>query len=112
MRDVVSEEDRSKNMVIFGLVDENGEEITEKVSQLFQILGEKPNLEAHRIGLKSKKNPRPVKVSVSDSNIVLQILRITKNFQDSDQYISRYSLVPTGHRSSAQSTVNLLSSSN
>ena len=50
-------------------------------------LGERPKIEANRMGLKVKnQNPRPVKVSVSSSIIVAQILRRAKNLRDSENY--------------------------
>ena len=58
----------------------------EKVSKVLLELDEKPKLEANGIEQGSVKNPRPVKVSVSDSNVVLQILRKSKDLHNSDQY--------------------------
>ena len=75
VKDVVVEEDRSRNLLIFGLEKEPEEKISEKVGQVLEELGETPKLEANRIGHKAKQQtPRPVKVSVSHSIVVSQIL--------------------------------------
>ena len=42
LQDVVKDEDRSKNVIIFGLEEENDEELNFKVIELFQSMGEKP----------------------------------------------------------------------
>ena len=60
---VVEEEDRSRNLVIFGLAEADGEKITAKVGEVFEALGEKPSVDAYRIGKKkscSEKACRPV----------------------------------------------------
>ena len=75
MKDVVAEENRSRNLVIFGFTEDTAEQITEKVSEVFKVLAEKPKIEAVRIGLNSKKQaPRPVKVSITNATIVIQTL--------------------------------------
>ena len=87
VKDVVAEEDRSRNLVIFGLPEEPAEQITDKVNKVLEVLGEKPKIEAVRIGLKAKEQtPRPVKVSVSNSTIVSQVLSKSKNLRNSHQY--------------------------
>ena len=80
VKDVVAEEDRSRNLVIFGLPEDPAEQISDTVSEVLKELGENPNLEAVRIGLKAKKEtPRPVKVSVSNSTTVMQIFSRARN---------------------------------
>ena len=87
VKDAVTEEDLGKNVVIFGLEEDADEQICEKVGQVLLELGERPKIEANRMGLKVKnQNPRPVKVSVSSSIIVAQILRRAKNLRDSENY--------------------------
>ena len=87
VKDVVAEEDRSRNLVIFGLTEDTTEQITEKVSEVFEVLAEKPKIEAVRIGLKSKKQaPRPVKVSFSNATIVTQILSKCSALRESDRF--------------------------
>ena len=87
VKDVVAEEDRSKNVIVFGIPEEPAEQISEKVAEVLQELGEKPRLEAARIGLKVKHDsPRPVKVSLSNASTAQQILSRARNLRKSDRY--------------------------
>ena len=92
VKDVVAEEDRSRNLMLFGLEEEQEEHISEKVSQVPVELGEKPIIEASRIGVKlkdykaAKKPARPVKVTVSSSTIVQQILSKARSLRNSEYY--------------------------
>ena len=53
---VVQEEDRSKNLMIFNLPEQENEEIGLAVAGVFEALGEKPRAEACRLGKKSPIN--------------------------------------------------------
>ena len=82
-KDVVEEEDRSRNLMVFGLREEPDEErLTDKVCQLFQQLGEKPRVEATRVGNRATGKSRPVKVTLSSSTIAHQILRKASNLRN------------------------------
>ena len=86
---VVEEEDRSRNLVIFGLAEAEGEKITERVGEVFEALGVKPRVEACRIGKKkssSEKACRPVKVTVSSSLMVVQILSNARKLRQSENF--------------------------
>ena len=76
VRDVMKDEDRSKNVMVFGLVEEDGEQLNEKVSDVFVEIGEKPQLAAVRIGRRPEGGTgcRPVKVTLTSSTAVQQIL--------------------------------------
>ena len=87
VKNVVAEEDRSRNILIFGLPEDTEEQITTKVEAVLEELGAKPKVEAVRLGLKARKqSPRPVKVSVSNSTIATQILSRARNLRDSQQF--------------------------
>ena len=51
VKQVVAEEDRSRNLMVFGLDEEEDEQLHEKVTAIFEELGEKPRHEAVRLGL-------------------------------------------------------------
>ena len=73
------EEGLSRNIMVFGLQegDEESEDLNLKVGAVFGHLGEKPRLEAVRLGKKSQtgsEGARPVKVTLSSSSFVHQIL--------------------------------------
>ena len=91
VKTVVAEEDRSRNVLVFGLPEEDGEELETKISGVFEEIGLKPKLEAQRIGKKkTASSTRPVKVCVSSSLIVHQILVNAKNLRKSAKYKTVY----------------------
>ena len=66
VRKVVEEEDRSRNIMVFGLAEEEDEILSDKVSDVLQTIGEKPRVEACRVGKKYADGAaRPVKVTLS-----------------------------------------------
>ena len=73
--------------MIFGLSESEGENLKEKVDGVFEELGIKPKHAPTRLGLKKNSNvPRPVKVCVSNSALVLQLLRKAKDLHKSEVY--------------------------
>ena len=74
VQNVVSEEDRTKNVLIFGFEETSEENLSHEVSEMFQQIEEKPHFEAVRVGKKSEEKIRPVKVSFGNSSTVHQIL--------------------------------------
>jgi hypothetical protein len=50
VQEVVIEDDRSKDVVVFGLAEEDSEDIDEKIEDLLGEIKEKPTFEATRIG--------------------------------------------------------------
>ena len=77
-------EDRSRNIMIFGLKETDKENIDYKVSEVFQELDEKPVFRAERIGRKANENTdRPIKVSMESSVTVSNLLRKSKGLKSS-----------------------------
>ncbi len=75
VKSAIAEEDRTKNVMVFGLCEEEEEQLETKVGGLFLELGEKPKLTASRVGRKAGADKcRPVKVVLSSANNVNQIL--------------------------------------
>ena len=84
---VVEEEDRSRNLMLFGLEETPKEgDITDKVSELFRQLGEKPRVEASRVGQGAAGKCRAVKVTFTSSTIARQILIKAKNLRRVEQH--------------------------
>ena len=80
-----------KNLMLFGLKEEKGELLCDKIGQVLLELGEKPKIEASRIGLnkpkdKKKVADRPVKVTLTSSTIVQQILTIARHLRSSELF--------------------------
>ena len=96
VRTAIVEEDRSKNVVIFGLEESERENTEQVVGEVFVELGEKPQIRAvNRLGLKGKgavdtrSKCRPVKVTLVSETSVSQILNKTGRLKQT-QYKSVY----------------------
>ena len=92
MHDVISEDDRSRNLIVHGLKEENNEKLSDKVSGIFEELGGvKPHFEVCRIGRPfSGVTSRPVKAVFSNKSTVEVFLTRARNLKQSDQYKTVY----------------------
>ena len=90
VQEAVTEEDRSKNVVIFGLSEEASEDIDGKVTALFEEIEERPSFEATRVGRVSEKTIRPVKVSLRNSDIAHGLLSKAKQLKVTTAYRKVY----------------------
>ena len=83
VQDVV--EDRSKNVMLFGLEETTGENLQANVEEVFTTLHEKPVFKAERIGkINDKENQnRPVKVVLENTHAVSDLLRKSKELKQS-----------------------------
>ena len=92
MIDRADEMNREANVVIFGLVEEEGEKVGEKISELFRSLGEKPKFEAKRVGVvtSGQTSVRPVKVVMRSGVIARQIIGKAAKLRDLEQYKDVY----------------------
>ena len=76
VKSATDREDRSRNVVIYGVPETPDEVLSEKSSEIFLEIGERPVvMDSCRIGVKRGEAPRPVKLSMSSSDVVQQILR-------------------------------------
>ena len=72
---------------MFGLVEEDNELLNNKVSDVLLSIGEKPSIEACRVGKRSSSNTaRPVKVTFSSSLTVGQILSRARNLRSCEKH--------------------------
>ena len=69
VKQVVKDKDRSRNLIVFGLEEDEEEIISEKIGDLLETMGERPKTEAYRLG-KFSTSPRPVKVTTTSSGNV------------------------------------------
>ena len=75
VQSVVQEEDRSTNLLIFGLPEQAEEQLESVVGEVFLAIGEKPRVEACRLGKRTPgKKTRPVKVTAASSTVVNHVL--------------------------------------
>jgi hypothetical protein len=89
----IVDDDRSRNLLVFGLKEEDGENVEEKITEVLQEVGEKPRLEATRLGRRGSgpgNSCRPVKVTVASSTTVRQILMNARNLRQVERYKSVY----------------------
>ncbi len=83
----VEEEDRSRNVVIFGVKEEDGEELENKVLDVFQYVSEKPRVtKCSRIGKKKSGTARAIKVTLCSSDSVHRILRKSGQLKNAADY--------------------------
>ena len=85
-KQIALEEELGRNIMVFGLCEEQNEDICTKVSDVLESLGERPRVEACRIGKKSPSATRPVKVSLSSSSIVQQILKNSSKLSGTEKF--------------------------
>ena len=74
--------------MIFNLPEKNDEDINSVVAEVFQAIGEKPRVEASRLGKRSNKSLRPVKVTVTNPTVVSQILSKARNLRKVNEFKS------------------------
>ena len=91
VKSAIREDDRSKNVMIFGLAETENEQISNKVADLFDELGENTRVSASRVGVKksgSTPGHRPVKCTLTSSTAVHQILLESRQLKLLDTYKS------------------------
>ena len=90
VKTVVQEEDRSRSFMVFNLPEEEDDldQLYFKVGEVLQELGEKPKIEASRLGTPDKRKVRPIKVNLSSSVAVHQILAKAKRLRTSAKHKS------------------------
>ena len=93
VKTITKEEDRTKEVVVFGVVEEPSECVTTKVSRILEQLDEKPRITGcRRIGQRAtgESTKRPIIFSVKSTDIVYQILRKSKRLKDIEDYKTVY----------------------
>ncbi len=78
VKHVVIEEDRSRNLMVYGLEENENEDLQAKASDMLEQLGEKPHITGCcRVGKPSTDSgqTRPVKLMLHSSDIVQHLLR-------------------------------------
>jgi len=87
VKTVVAEEDRSRNLLVFGLPEEEQEELEARIGEVLEEIGQKPKVEVERLGKKKTSTcTRPVKVCLTSSLIVHQILANARKLRQSAMF--------------------------
>ena len=91
-KELAVEEELSRNIVIFGLPEENDELLSNQVSEVFENLGQKPKFEANRLGKRRADLTvvRPVKISLPSYGIVENILSWSNHLRPIEKFRSLY----------------------
>ena len=93
VRRVSDQDDRSKNVIIYGVEETANEMLKAKVETVLTEIGEKPVVrDCCRVGVKKTDvtTPRPIKFSLSNSEHVQQVLRSAKQLHAKEGYRSVY----------------------
>ena len=76
VKSVCDQEDRSRNLIIYGIEETYGEVLVDRVKKVLEEIDEKPPIkDCVRVGVKraGDTRPRPVKFSLSNSDHVAQV---------------------------------------
>ena len=91
VKKVAEKEERSKNVIIYGLEENSNEELQAKVFKVLEEIGDKPVIEdCLRIGALKENSTRPVKFSLRSSAHVAQVLRNARKLRTLEGYESVY----------------------
>ncbi len=91
VKTVSEKEDRCKNVMIYGLEELSDENLEEEVGKVLSEIEEKPVIrDCCRVGFKKEGSKRPVKFSLSSSDMVNQILRKAKMLRTKEGYSHVY----------------------
>ncbi len=91
VKTTVQEEDRCKNVMVFGLAEEENENLADRVGEVFEELGIKPAVELCRVGqIGKKKSTRPVKAIFSSTSTANQILSQARRLRHPDEFKSSF----------------------
>ena len=89
VKSAVQEEDRSKHIMVFGLPEQQNEDLSGRVGELFEQLGLKPAMEMCRVGRTGNETrPRPVKVNLSNSSTARHVLTQARKLRHSETFKS------------------------
>ena len=93
VKSVCDQEDRSKNVIIYGIEESISEVLTDEVGKVLEEIDERPVMrDCVRVGVKRSGDtrPRPIKFSLSNSDHVAQVLRSAKRLHTKEGFKSVY----------------------
>ena len=89
VKNTMQEEDRSKNLIVFGLVEQENEDLQSSIGEVFSQLGVKPISDLSRVGKSgNKERPRPVKVVLSCASTARSVLYQARKLKNSEKFKS------------------------
>ena len=91
VKSAAEKEDRKRNVIIYGVEESDNEVLPERVSDILLEIGEKPVVrDSCRVGIKKSSTIRPIKFTLSSSDVVSQVLRKAKLLRSKDGFKSVY----------------------
>ncbi len=91
VKKVSENNDRSKNLIIYGVKEEESEVLEQRVVEILGEVDEKPRVQdCCRIGLNKEQQCRPIKFSLSSHEHVTQVLRKSKMLRTKEGFKSVY----------------------
>ena len=91
VKSATEKEDRKRNVIIYGVEEMDNEVLPERVSGILLEIGEKPAVrDSCRVGIKKSSNIRPIKFTLSSSDVVCQVLRKAKLLRLKEGFKSVY----------------------
>lgn len=83
IRKAADEQDRGKNLIIYGLKEGMAENVESKVNEILEHLNEKPRISnCCRIGNSIPDRSKPIRFSLSSSDLAQQILKKSKDLKN------------------------------
>ncbi|KAL5269346.1 hypothetical protein ACHWQZ_G002986 [Mnemiopsis leidyi] len=85
VRKVSDKEDRTRNVIIYGVEEQENEKLKQKVENILEEIGEKP-VDFGRVGVKRSdiKASRSIKFTLSNSDYVKEVLRSGRRLHSKD----------------------------
>ena len=91
IKTVAENEDRKRNVIMYGIKEEDNEVVSAKVEEVLAEIDEKPIIkDCCRVGNIKEECIRPVKFSLSSTDMVQQVLRKSWRLHLKEQYQSVY----------------------
>ena len=78
VRSVAKEDSRAKNVIICGLEEREMENLTARIGEMFEEIGEKPKAEAVRIRMKRSGQTRPEMVKIGSVKVATKYPGVPK----------------------------------
>ena len=88
VQDAAEADQREKNVVVFGLTETSEEDVKNRVSEIQDAVGEKPQFEAERIGKVREGATRPVLVKLRSGAVAAGIRRKAGRLKNTDSFKS------------------------
>ena len=91
VKTAVSEEDRTRNIILFGMAEEQNENLEACATAVFEQVEEKPAIvDCHRIGRAREGVTRPVKVILASGDVAQRVVKNAGRLKRSEKFKEVY----------------------